>query len=90
MFSFDKSMITIENHQFLWEDSFPVKMPTRSGNTSASPASEEFEKVKESLKAVWETQGTENASFQRQSWNIQNLPPCQAGSGGDVSPGAGK
>lgn len=74
-----------ENHQFLWEGSFPVKMPTRCGNNRASPASEEFEKVKGSLKDVWETQGRANVSFQRQGWNF---PPCQACSG-DASSTAG-
>lgn len=87
--SFDKSMVAAENHQFLWEGYFPVKMPARSGNSSASPASEESEKVKESLKAVWETQGKENASFQGRSRGTRNLLPCQAYFGGDASPVAG-
>lgn len=56
-------MVASENPQFLWEGYFPVKMPTRCGNNRASPASEEFEKVKESLKDVWETQGKENAKM---------------------------
>lgn len=47
-----------------------MKMPTRCGNNRASPASEEFEKVKESRKDVWEAQGRANPSPQRQSWNF--------------------
>lgn len=67
-------MVAAENHQFLWEGCFPVKMPTRCGNNRANPASEEFEKVKENLKDVWETQGKENASFQRPGWNLEFAP----------------
>lgn len=67
------------NAQFLWEGYFPVKMPTRCGNNRASPASEEFEKVKESLKDVWVTQGRENTKMWGEPLEFSPLP-------GDASP----
>lgn len=71
-------MVATENPQFLWEGYFPVKMPTRCGNNRASPASEEFEKVKESLKDVWEKK------MQKCEENTQNFPSCQVHSGGEA------
>lgn len=61
-------------------------MPTQSGNNRAGPASEEFEKVKESLKAVWKTHGRlygkENAAFQRRNENSWTPQPARLVFGG--------
>lgn len=83
---FNKSIFAAASYDFLRKGYFPVKMPTQSGNNRADPASEEFEKVKESLQAIWETRGhfqeKENASVRRRNTNTWTPQPASLVFGG--------